>query len=196
MPQRPTLPPLPSTNYGPPPQASRLTAPANKLPVLSMASRSKTPSLPLLLAPCLPSHTLYPPNAVDAASRATSPLCGTSASDHCSRAQRMLLSSHLFLFLQLMSSHALMAWKFRKQQPKAWQGPNPITQRASNVPNGNEKTLPKASQQPQQKQSNDLHSDKHAHDRSAFLMAQFIVRIPRLKLKFEFAPGHPLWSTV
>ncbi|CAK4027913.1 Hypothetical predicted protein [Lecanosticta acicola] len=72
----------------------------------------------------------------------------------------------------------------KKQQPKAWQGPNPITQRASNVPNGNEKPLPKPSQQQAQKQStNDLHSDKHAHDRSLFLLAQFIGKDVTLSLK-------------
>lgn len=77
-----------------------------------------------------------------------------------------------------------MARATRKQQqpPKAWQGPNPITQRASNnLPNGTEKPLPKLpsqSQSQQLKSSGDLHADKHAHDRTVFLVSQFIVRIP------------------
>lgn len=69
----------------------------------------------------------------------------------------------------------------KQQQPKAWQGPNPITQRASsNTPNGTEKPLPKLpAQAPTAKSSCDLHADKHAHDRSIYLLSQFIVCPPQ-----------------
>lgn len=71
----------------------------------------------------------------------------------------------------------------RKQQPpqpKAWQGPNPITQKASAViPNGTEKPLPKPpSSQPQTKNTAESNADKHAHDRALYLIASFTVRIP------------------
>ena len=71
----------------------------------------------------------------------------------------------------------------RKQQPpppKAWQGPNPITQRASAViANGAEKPLPKtpSSQQPQTKSTTESNADKSAHDRALYLLASFVVRI-------------------
>ncbi|KAK4496344.1 hypothetical protein PRZ48_012324 [Zasmidium cellare] len=75
----------------------------------------------------------------------------------------------------------------KQQPPKAWQGPNPITQRASNnLPNGNEKPLPKLPSQAQSQQpktSSDLHADKHAHDRTIFLFSQFIGKDVTLTLK-------------
>ena len=70
-------------------------------------------------------------------------------------------------------------YRNRKQQPlqpKAWQGPNPITQRAStNIPNGTEKPLPKIPSQAQTKSTADAHADKHAHDRALYLLANFTV---------------------
>ena len=75
----------------------------------------------------------------------------------------------------------LMHWRYRKQQPtNAWQnGRNPITARnSSTTPNGTEKPPTKLPLQGQQlKSSTDfLNADKHAHDRSMFLLAQFVVR--------------------
>ncbi|KAK5133964.1 hypothetical protein LTR08_007084 [Meristemomyces frigidus] len=64
----------------------------------------------------------------------------------------------------------------RKQQapqPKAWQGPNPITQRASpNTTNGTEKPLPKLPPQAQGKSSGDSRAEKNAHDRLVYLIAE------------------------
>ena len=97
------------------------------------------------------------------------------------------INKHRFSWTRL-----LMPRRDRKQQqppqPKAWQGPNPITQRAStaNVPNGTngaEKPLPKtpaASQsQPSQQMKSaaaETNGDKHAHDRALFLLANCTVR--------------------
>ncbi|KAK5114992.1 hypothetical protein LTR85_010030 [Meristemomyces frigidus] len=75
----------------------------------------------------------------------------------------------------------------RKQQPpqpKAWQGPNPITQRVnSSTPNGTEKPLPKLPPQAQGKSSGDSLADKHAHDRLLFLVAHFTGEDATLTLK-------------
>lgn len=74
--------------------------------------------------------------------------------------------------------HWLTTW-YRKQQnaqPKAWQGPNPITQRASSsMSNGADKASPKLPPQTQ-KSSGDANADKHAHDRLLYLLANFAVR--------------------
>lgn len=74
----------------------------------------------------------------------------------------------------------LTARVYRKQQapPKAWQGPNPITQRASStLSNGTEKPLPKLPPQAQSKSSGDSHAEKHAHDRLLYIVAHFTVRL-------------------
>ncbi|EME44508.1 hypothetical protein DOTSEDRAFT_72098 [Dothistroma septosporum NZE10] len=67
----------------------------------------------------------------------------------------------------------------RKQQQPAnvWaNGRNPITSRnSSTTPNGTEKPLPKLPSLGQQfKSSTDLNADKHAHDRSVFLLSQIV----------------------
>ncbi|UJO24152.1 PAB1-binding protein 1 [Fulvia fulva] len=75
----------------------------------------------------------------------------------------------------------------KQQQPaNAWQnGRNPITSRnSSTTPNGTEKPLPKLPSQGQQlKSSTDLNADKHAHDRSMFLFAQFVGKDVSITLK-------------
>ncbi|KAK6431811.1 poly(A)-binding protein binding protein [Oleoguttula sp. CCFEE 5521] len=64
--------------------------------------------------------------------------------------------------------------KQTSQPPKAWQGPNPITQRASNqssMQNGTEKPLPKLPPQSPAGAPSDTHVEQHAHDRLLFLLA-------------------------
>ena len=67
----------------------------------------------------------------------------------------------------------------RKQstpQPRAWQGPNPITQRAaSGMTNGTEKPLPKLPPQPHDSPNPLGNADKHAHDRLLFAIANCMV---------------------
>lgn len=93
--------------------------------------------------------------------------CRTSLS--YAQAGRMVLINELITFF------------YRKQQPpqpKAWQGPNPITQRAStSTPNGTEKPLPKTPVQSRDKSLADSNADKHAHDRALYIIANFIVRL-------------------
>lgn len=82
------------------------------------------------------------------------------------------------------------------QPPKAWQGPNPITQRASNsaaLANGNEKILPKIPAQSQQRSSPHSHADKHAHDRLLFLLAHCTVSDTK-RLSGQYS-GVTLYST-
>lgn len=86
-------------------------------------------------------------------------------------------SEHVHIWQwQVLTTH-----RSRKQQtpqPKAWQGPNPITQRASSsTPNGTEKPLPKLPPQSQGKTPGDSHADKHAHDRLLYIVAHFTVRL-------------------
>jgi hypothetical protein len=71
--------------------------------------------------------------------------------------------------------------KQQPPQPRAWQGPNPITQRASaSTPNGTEKAVPKPQSQAQQKNTAESNADKHAHDRALYLIASFTVRMTGL----------------
>ncbi|KAI7518423.1 hypothetical protein KC331_g21220, partial [Hortaea werneckii] len=73
--------------------------------------------------------------------------------------------------------------KQQNAQPKAWQGPNPITQRASSsMSNGADKTPPKTPPQTQ-KNSGDANADKHAHDRLLYLLANFAGQDATLTLK-------------
>ncbi|KAL1304719.1 hypothetical protein AAFC00_003666 [Neodothiora populina] len=69
----------------------------------------------------------------------------------------------------------------KKAPPKAWQGPNPITQRAAgaSAPNGAPshpaRNSPNASRAPTQQQPSVARNnvDRHAHDRTLFLVANF-----------------------
>ncbi|KAK6438994.1 poly(A)-binding protein binding protein [Oleoguttula sp. CCFEE 5521] len=64
--------------------------------------------------------------------------------------------------------------KQTSQPPKAWQGPNPITQRTGNqssMHNGIEKPLPKLPPQSPAGAPSDTHIEQHAHDRLLFLLA-------------------------
>jgi len=72
-------------------------------------------------------------------------------------------------------------WYRKQQPPKAWQGPNPITQRAnSSMSNGTEKPLPKLPPQAQAKSNGDSHAEKHAHDRLLYIIANFTVRLQHM----------------
>ena len=95
-------------------------------------------------------------------------------------------ASLFFCYMAERSKNGLILFQIltmgrnRKQQqapqPKAWTGTNPITQRAStNNTNGTEKPLPKVPSQSQTKSSTESHSDKHAHDRALFVIANFTV---------------------
>ena len=83
----------------------------------------------------------------------------------------------------------------RKQQPppqpNAWQGRNPITQRAStHTPNGTEKPLPKPPQALPSKATVEPNTDKHAYDRALFILANFTVRLGRaLCIAFPLCNG-------
>ncbi|KAI6800854.1 hypothetical protein KC361_g2108 [Hortaea werneckii] len=73
--------------------------------------------------------------------------------------------------------------KQQNAQPKAWQGPNPITQRASSsMSNGADNASSKLSPQTQ-KNSGDSNADKHAHDRLLYLLANFAGQDATLTLK-------------
>ena len=89
----------------------------------------------------------------------------------------LALLDHLLLWT------GLTMHRNRKQQPlppKAWQGPNPITQKGSTViANGTEKPLPKLpSSQSQTKSTTESSTDKHAYDRALYMIASFTVRNP------------------
>ncbi|KAF2479994.1 hypothetical protein BDY17DRAFT_29880 [Neohortaea acidophila] len=70
--------------------------------------------------------------------------------------------------------------------PRAWQGTNPITQRAStHTPNGTEKPLPKlpTNARTPGKSAANPHAEKHAHDRALFILSSFIGHDATLTLK-------------
>lgn len=67
------------------------------------------------------------------------------------------------------------------QPPKAWQGPNPITQRANSsaaLPNGNEKSQSRSPAQSQQGINTPSHAESDAHDRLLYLLAHCKVSDP------------------